>query len=276
VIRQAAIAVAVAVLGTACGSDAGPPAAKPAHPVRIALLDPSPGLARGVQDAERYVGAVETGDETAADLVITTDADRAVQAADRTDDAHVLLMGAPPAEPVPGNLLVVQISRGQPAYLAGALAALAGARTIAVAGGDDELAAAVRAGGKEAGSALDVTVAGCGAVANAEVVYAERPECVAGGETAKVVAPQPIPDADQLAVVGPRPWVAVSAAARAVQAGRWVPGVMLEGLRQDVLGVGWISPAVPPSAVDRLQRIEDLIRAGQATVPLVAPVQQAG
>jgi len=70
--------------------------------------------------------------------------------------------------------------------------------------------------------------------------------------------------------------VTVSAAARAVQAGRWVPGVMLEGLRQDALGVGWISPSVPPSAVDRLQRIEDLIRAGQATVPLVAPVQQAG
>jgi hypothetical protein len=171
---------------------------------------------------------------------------------------------------------VVEISRGQPAYLAGGLAALTGAGTVAVAGGDDELAAAVRAGGEEAGSSLDVTVAGCGADANADVVYAERPECVAGGETAKVNAPEMIPDADQLAVVGPRPWVTVSAAARAVQAGRWVPGVMLEGLRQDALGVGWISPSVPPSAVDRLQRIEDLIRAGQATVPLVAPVQQAG
>ena len=54
-----------------------------------------------------------------------------------------------------------------------------------------------------------------------------------------------IDGADQLAVVGPRPWVAVAAAARAVQAGRWVPGVMLEGLRQDVLGFGWIAPSVP-------------------------------
>jgi hypothetical protein len=276
VIRPAVIAVALAVLAGGCGSDAGPPAAKPARPVRIALLDSSPVLARGVHDAERYVGAVETSDEAAADLVVTTDAGRAVRAAERADDAHVLLVGAPPPEPVPGNLLVVQISRGQPAYLAGGLAALTGAGTVAVAGGDDELAAAVRAGGEEAGSSLDVTVAGCGAAANADVVYAERPECVAGGETAKVIAPEMIPDADQLAVVGPRPWVTVSAAARAVQAGRWVPGVMLEGLRQDALGVGWISPSVPPSAVDRLQRIEDLIRAGQATVPLVAPVQQAG
>jgi hypothetical protein len=48
---------------------------------------------------------------------------------------------------------------------------------------------------------------------------------------------------------------------------------MLEGLREDVLGIGWIAPSVSPSAVDRLQRIEDRVRAGQATVP---PVQQAG
>ena len=54
-----------------------------------------------------------------------------------------------------------------------------------------------------------------------------------------------------------------------------MPGVMLEGLRQDALGIDWISPSVPPSAVDRLQHIEDLIRAGQAQIPLVAPVQQA-
>jgi hypothetical protein len=84
-----------------------------------------------------------------------------------------------------------------------------------------------------------------------------------------------IDGADQLAVIGPRPWVAVAAAARAVQAGRFVPGVMLEGLRQDVLGVGWIAPSVPAEAVDRLQRIQDQIRAGQADVPLVAPILQA-
>ncbi len=275
-IRRAAITAALAVLAAGCGSDTGPPAATPARPVRIALLDPSPGLARGLRDAERYVGAAETGDEAAADLVVTADADRAVRAATRADDAHVLLLGPPPREPVPANLLVVQISRSQPAYLAGALAALTGARTVAVAGGDDALAAAVRAGGEEAGAPLDVSVAGCGAAASAEVVYAERPECVAAGGPAKVIAPQKVVDADQLAVVGPRPWVAVTAAARAVQSGRWAPGVMLEGLRQDVVGIGWISPSVPRPAVDRLQRIEDLIRAGQATVPLVAPVQQAG
>ena len=274
-IRPAAIAAIVAVLAAGCGSDTGPPAAKAARPVRIALLDPSPELARGVRDAERYVGAAETGDEASADLVVTAYARRAAAAATRRDDAHVLLLGAPPPDPVPANLLVVQISRGQPAYLAGALAALAGARTVAVAGGDDELAAAVRAGGEEAGGPLDVSVAGCGAATGAEVVYAERPECIAAGGSAKVIAPRRVADADQLAVVGPRPWVAVAAAARAVQSGRWAPGVMLEGLRQDVLGIGWISPSVSVSAVDRLQRIEDLIRAGQATVPLVAPVQQA-
>jgi hypothetical protein len=50
---------------------------------------------------------------------------------------------------------------------------------------------------------------------------------------------------------------------------------MLEGLRQDVLGVGWIAPSVSAAAVDRLQRIQDQIRAGQADVPLVAPILQA-
>jgi hypothetical protein len=276
VIRTAVIALALGVVAAGCGSDIGRPAAKPARPVRIALLDPTPDLARGVQDAERYIGAVETDDEPAADLVVTADAVRAVRAAGRTADAHVLLVGPQPAGPVPANLLVVQISRGQPAYLAGAVAALAGARTVAVAGGGDEVAAAVRAGGEEAGAALEVAVAGCGAAVRADVVYAERPECTAGGGAEKVIAPGMVGGADQLAVVGPRPWVAVAAAARAVQSGRWVPGVMLEGLRQDVVGVGWISPSVPLSAVDRLQRIEDLIRAGQATVPLVAPVQEAG
>ena len=34
----------------------------PRRPVRIALLEPSAPLVRGVHDAERYVGAVETGD----------------------------------------------------------------------------------------------------------------------------------------------------------------------------------------------------------------------
>jgi basic membrane lipoprotein Med (substrate-binding protein (PBP1-ABC) superfamily) len=272
VIRPA-ILVALVVVAAGCGSDTGPPAAKPARPVRIALLEPSPDLTRGVRDAERYVGAVETADEASADLVVTTDAEGAAQAAARANDAHVLLIGDPPPDPVPSNLLVVQINRGQSAYLAGALAALAGARTVAVPGGDGELAAAVLAGGEEAGATLAVSVAGCGARAEADVVYAERPECVGARGPARVIAPRRVEGADQLAIVGPRPWVAVAAAARAVQAGRWEPGVMLEGLREDVLGIGWIAPSVSPSAVDRLQRIEDRVRAGQATVP---PVQQAG
>jgi hypothetical protein len=276
VIRRAAIAAAVAVLAAGCGSDTGPAAPKAARPLRIALLDHSPDLTRGLRAAERYVGAVETADEPDADLVVTSDAGQAVQAANRSDDAHVLLLGPPPADPVPPNLLVVQISRGQPAYLAGALAALTGAETVAVAGGDEELAAAVRAGGQEAGAALRVVVTGCQVAASTDVVFAERPECVRAKGPAEVIAPQAIDGAHQLAVIGPRPWVAVAAAARAVQANSWTPGVMLEGLRQDVLGIGWISPAVPAGAVDRLQRIEDQVRAGRASVPVVAPVPQAG
>jgi hypothetical protein len=270
------IAIACAVLAAACGSDTGPQAPVTARPVRIALLDPTPDLARGVRDAERFVGAVETGDEASADLVVTSDPALAVRAARRAPDAHVLLVGAEPPDPVPANLLAVEISRGQPAYIAGALAGLVGAHTVAVAGGDDELAAAVRAGGQEAGAALQVGVTACGTAATGDVVYAERTVCLTDAAGAgKVIAPETVADADQLAIVGPRPWVVVAAAARAVQADTWVPGVMLEGLRQDALGIAWISPSVPPSAVDRLQHIEDLIRAGQAQIPLVAPVQQA-
>ncbi len=66
-----AIVIVCAVLATGCGSDAGPPAPTPARPVRIALLEPSAPLLRGVHDAERFVGAVETADPAAADLVVT-------------------------------------------------------------------------------------------------------------------------------------------------------------------------------------------------------------
>lgn len=269
-----AVAIACAVLATGCGSDTGPPAAVPARPVRIALLDPSPDLARGMRDAERFVGAVETADERSADLVVTGDPAQAVEIANRSPHARVLLVGAEPSDPVPGNLLAIQISRGQPAYLAGAVAGLTGARTVSVVGGDEELAAAVRAGAAEAGAAVQVAVAACGAAATADVRYAERTSCLSGGGSGRVIAPAAVTGADQLAVIGPRPWVAVAAAARAVQAGLWSPGVVLEGLRQDVIGVGWISPSVTPRALDRLQRIEDMIRAGQAEIPVVAPVQQ--
>ena len=270
-----AIVIACATLAAGCGSDTTAPSAPPAQPVRIALLEPSAALVRGVHDAERFVGAVETADAGSADLVVTGDPARATATAKSWPGTHVLLVGGTPPGPAPRNLLAVQISRGQPAYLAGAVAALAGAHTVAVAGGDEELAVAVRAGGEETGTALDVTSTACGAATTGDVVYLERPECLPAGFTGKVVAPEMVDGADQLAVVGPRPWVAVAAAARAVQAGRFVPGVMLEGLRQDVLGIGWISPSIPAAAVDRLQRIEDRIRAGQADVPLVAPILQA-
>ena len=271
--RRAA-AILCAVLATGCGSDTGPPPAAPARPVRIALLDRSPDLVRGVRDAERFVGAVETADERSADLVVTGDPAQAVQVANRSPDARVLLVGVQPSDSLPPNLLAVQISRGQPAYLAGAVAGLAGARTVSVVGGDEELAAAVRAGGAEAGAALQVDVTACGGAATADVRFAEQASCLSGGGSGRVIAPAAVDGADQLAVIGPRPWVAVTAAARAVQAGLWSPGVVFEGLRQDVIGIGWISPSITPDELDRLQRIEDLIRAGHAEIPVVAPVQQ--
>ena len=270
-----ALVIACALLAAGCGSDTGAPAAAPARPVRIALLEPSAPLVRGLHDAERFVGAVQTADAGAADLVVTGDSAEAAAAAKRLPHTHVLLIDGTPPEPVPRNLLVVQISRGQPAYLAGALAALAGAHTVALVGGGEEVAVAVRAGGEAADAALDVGITACRAPATADVVYVERLECLPHAAAGKVIAPERIEGADQLAIVGPRPWVAVAAAARAVQAGRFVPGVMLEGLRQDVLGIGWIAPSVPAAAVDRLQRIEDQIRAGHADVPLVAPIRQA-
>ena len=63
----------------------------------------------------------------------------------------------------------------------------------------------------------------------------------------------------------------VAEAARNVQDGIFEPGVALEGLRDDAIGFGWISPALAPATVDRLQHIEDGVRAESAGVPAVAP-----
>ena len=74
-----------------------------------------------------------------------------------------------------------------------------------------------------------------------------------------------------LAVIGPRPAVVVAAAARSVQDGVFQAGSFLEGLRQDAIGFAWVSPSLAPAAFDRLQTVEDAVRAETAPVPTVAP-----
>lgn len=74
-----------------------------------------------------------------------------------------------------------------------------------------------------------------------------------------------------LGLLGPRPAVVVAETARSVQDGIFQPGIALEGLRDDAVGFAWISPALPPAAVHRLQDIEDTVRAETAPVPTIAP-----
>jgi hypothetical protein len=74
-----------------------------------------------------------------------------------------------------------------------------------------------------------------------------------------------------LAVLKKRPEVVVTETARSVQDGIFQPGVAVAGLRQDAIGFAWISPSVPAAAVDRLQHVEDDVRAETAPVPSLAP-----
>ena len=74
-----------------------------------------------------------------------------------------------------------------------------------------------------------------------------------------------------LALLGPRPAVVVAEAARSVQDGVFDPGVWLEGLRDDAIGFSWVSPSLEPADLDRLQHVEDRVRAETAPVPAVAP-----
>jgi hypothetical protein len=86
-----------------------------------------------------------------------------------------------------------------------------------------------------------------------------------------VIAPVRLSGADMLALLGPRPAVVVAEAARSVQDGVFDPGVWLEGLRDDAIGFSWVSPALSPSDLDRLQHVEDRVRAETAPVPPVDP-----
>ncbi len=74
-----------------------------------------------------------------------------------------------------------------------------------------------------------------------------------------------------LALLGPRPAVVVAETVRSVQDGDLPAGGGHRGLREDAIGFAWISPAVSQATVDRLQHVEDTVRAETAPVPTVAP-----
>jgi basic membrane lipoprotein Med (substrate-binding protein (PBP1-ABC) superfamily) len=264
--RWLAWIAAAALLATGCGSDLGPGPMTRAAPVRIDLLDGSAAMARGVAAAVRFVGAVRVPGPAQADLIVSAAAPAAVAAALRYPAAHVLLIGVAPAGALPANLRVVEVSRGQPAYLAGALAALAGRRRLAVVPFDPAIAAAARAGSAAVGA--NMVVGG----ARPDVVY-----LTAGGATAAggvpVIAARRVPGVSQLAVIGPRLETVVADTARLVQDAGFTGGVVAAGLRDDAVAITWLAPSVSAAATDRLQRIEDAIRAGGATIPPAAPAQ---
>ena len=266
-----AIALApLAVLAAACGSDLGPQAAPPAVPVRIQLIGNAPGLVQGVRDAIRFVGARRVGSTRDADLVVTSSPAAAARAAQVNGGTHILIVGTRPTAQMPANVRAVEFDRGGLAYLAGALAAMAGPK-VAVAEPDRLLLPAFRDGAAAAGSDAAAAAVACGAPSSAAVVYVPDPGCRPRDPAARVIAPRRLGGATMLALLGPRPVVVVAANARAVQDGAFQPGVALESLREDAIGFGWISPAVRPATVDALQHIENRVRAETVPVPAVAP-----
>jgi hypothetical protein len=270
VTRSRAALVVLAGLAAGCGSDLGPASTPPAVPVRIHLVQGSPGLATGVRDAVELIGGRTVTQTSQADLVVTASASAAARAAQVNPGTHILLVTPHPPAALPDNVRAVEFDRGQLAYQAGALAALR-ASDVAVAQPGDALTAAFRAGTEEVTGHATVSSVGCGAPTSAAVVYVPDPNCRPGGRGEVLIAPRRLRGADMLAVLRPRPSVVVAESARSVQDGVFDPGAWLEGLREDAIGFAWISPAVPPDAVDRLQHVEDRVRAETAPVPDVAP-----
>ncbi len=268
--RPVAALVALAAAAAGCGSDLGPASTPDAVPVRIQLVQGSAELATGVQDAVDMVGARTVGQTSRADLVVTASAVAAAEAAKVNPGTHILLVTPRPPASLPDNVRAVEFNRGELAYLAGALAALR-SPDVAVAQDGNALTAAFRAGTEEVTGDAAVTSVGCGEATSAAVVYVPDPGCRPRGSGAAVIAPRRLPGADMLALLGPRPAVVVAEGARSVQDGVFDPGTWLEGLRDDAIGFAWISPTVEPGDVDRLQHVEDRVRAETAPVPDLAP-----
>jgi hypothetical protein len=268
--RLGALLALVAAAAPACGSDLGPASTPAAVPVRIYLADAGGPMAAGVRDAVAMIGAREVRSPRDADLVVAGNPAAAAAAARANPGTHILLTGLRSVPVVAANVRVVQYDRGGLAYLAGALAGLSG-RTVAVAEPGSVLAAAFRAGVSAAGGPAQVAPAACGATTAATVVYVPDPSCRPKAPGALVIAPERLAGARMLAVLGPRPAVVVAETARSVQDGVFEPGSFMEGLRNDAIGFSWLSPSVSGPAFDRLQSIEDTVRAETAPVPTVAP-----
>jgi hypothetical protein len=261
--------VLLAVLAAAaagCGSDLGPASTPAAVPVRIQLVHGSPALAAGVRDAVAMIGARVVPATPDADLVVTADAAAADVASVANPGTHILVVGAQPAENPPANVRFVEFDQAGMAYLAGALAALR-APAVAVAEPGTSLEAAFRAGAAAVRRGASVTSVACGAATTAAVVYIPDPACRAEAAGAELIAPRRLAGARMLALLGPRPAVVVAETARSVQDGIFQPGVAVEGLREDAIGFSWIAPEVAAATVDRLQHVEDGVRAETAHVP---------
>ncbi|HEY3766746.1 MAG TPA: hypothetical protein VGL44_16400 [Gaiellales bacterium] len=266
----AALVAVLAAIAAGCGSDLGPASTPAAVPVRIQLAQAAPGLAAGVRDAIALIGAVRVSSTADADLVVTDTPGAAAAAARTNPGTHVLLLGPRPTEALAPNVRVVEYDRGDLAYMAGALAALE-APSIAVAEPGSILAGAFRAGADAVRQGAAVATVSCGATTSAQVVYIPAPTCRPDAAGAQVIAPDRLAGAHMLGLLGPRPAVVVAETARSVQDGIFQPGIALEGLRDDAVGFAWISPALPPAAVRRLQDVEDTVRAETAPVPTIAP-----
>jgi hypothetical protein len=269
VTRAAALAL-LAMAAAGCGSDLGPASTAPAAPVRILLVQASPGLAQGVRDAISMIGARTVTDASQADLVVTARLAAAATAARENPGTHVLVVGPRPVGAVAANVRVVEFDRGQLAYMAGALAALRG-REVAVAEPGSALSAAFAAGAHAANRGAQAASVACGAQTTAVIVYVPRPACRPRAPAAAVIAPARLAGATMLGLLGTRPEVVVAVTARSVQDGSFGPGIALEGLREDAIGFDWVSPALSARAFTRLQSIEDTVRAETADIPPVAP-----
>jgi len=268
VTRAVAALVLVAATAAGCGSDLGPASTPAAVPVRIQLVQGTPALATGVQDAIDLVGGRRVHETSQADLVVTASPAAAARAAQINPGTHILLVTPRPPQSLPDNVRAVEFDRGGLAYLAGALAALR-SPDVAIAEDGNALEEAFRAGTKEVTGHASVSSVPCGGTTDAAVVYVPDPVCRPRGSGAAVIAPQRLPGADMLGVLGPRPSVVVAEGARSVQDGVFDPGVWLEGLREDAIGFSWVAPSLSPSDLDRLQHVEDRVRAETAPVPLV-------
>ena len=268
--RAVVALAALAATAVGCGSDLGPASTPAVVPVRLQLVRGTPQLATGARDAVDMVGARMVTDTSQADLVVTASPAAAAAAAQVNPGTHILLVAPHPPQSLPANVRAVEFDRGGMAYLAGALAALR-SRDVAVAEDGDALAAAFRAGTREVTGHASVSTVPCDGATHAAVVYVPDPACRPHAPAAAVIAPARLPGADMLALLGPRPSVVVAEAARSVQDGVFDPGVWLEGLRDDAIGFSWVSPALAPAGLDRLQHVEDRVRAETAPVPPVAP-----